>query len=95
MTKEQFWKKYIEAGELDRGKILDELAFYPDRDGLYNKVSKTLIQSYFDDIIEYMQNLKPSDNNKIIQSANPEWTKGYYAGWEAGRAELIEDRKAD
>ena len=65
MTKEEFWKRYVEADELDRHKMIDELAFYPDKDGIYNKVSRTLIQSYFDDIIEYMQNLKPFDNKKF------------------------------
>ena len=41
-----FWKKYVEADDLERRKLMDELTI-PD-------LEKGIVQSYFDDLIAYL-----------------------------------------
>ena len=54
-----FWKKYIKADEMEQSNMLNSLPIFKHKDktGLFLvSVSKTLIKSYFDDIIEYFKN---------------------------------------
>lgn len=50
-----FWKRYIQAGELERYRILEELSILEDEDGFYKYFNTTLFRSYLDDLIEYME----------------------------------------
>lgn len=50
-----FWKRYIQAGELERYRILEELPILEDEDGFYKYFNTTLFRSYLDDLIEYME----------------------------------------
>jgi len=59
MKMSNFWKKYIEDDEIKQSKMLDSLPMFQDKDktGLFlANVSKTMVKSYFDDIIEYLLN---------------------------------------
>ena len=54
-----FWKKYIKADEMEQSNMLNSLPIFKHKDktGLFlASVSKTMIKSYFDDIIEYFKN---------------------------------------
>lgn len=52
MIQGDFWKRYVEADELERHKILDELKIEKDKNGFYKHFTTTLFQSYLDDLIE-------------------------------------------
>jgi hypothetical protein len=53
-----FWDKYIKANELERHDLLETLPLSKNMDNKTHTVetvlSATLLQSYFDDLIEYM-----------------------------------------
>ena len=53
-----FWKSYIKADEMEQSKMLDELTIFQDKDKqgrFLTFVTKSLVKSYFDDIIRYFE----------------------------------------
>ena len=53
-----FWKKYVLSDELEQSKLLDELPLFQNKskNGFFLKcVTKTMIKSYFDDIIKFFE----------------------------------------
>jgi len=62
----EFWEKYMKADEIKQSKLLDELTLFKDIDksGFVKFSTKSLIKSYFDDIIKFMKdknNISPSN----------------------------------
>ena len=57
-TNEVFWKRWLESGELERLNIISELPMFDKiKYESKHKVSVTLINSYFEDLSEYMKNI--------------------------------------
>ena len=56
-----FWDRYVKANELERHDLLETLPLFKNMDNKSHTVktvlSATLLQSYFDDLIEYMGTL--------------------------------------
>ena len=56
-----FWNRYVKANELERHDLLETLPLFNNMDKKSHTVetvlSATLLQSYFDDLIEYMGTL--------------------------------------
>lgn len=57
-----FWEKYIKADELERHKLLETLPLLKGankKSGLVKTyISATLLQGYFDDLIECMESVQ-------------------------------------
>lgn len=57
-----FWEKYVKAGELERHELLETLSILKGADkktGLVRTyVSATLLQAYFDDLIECVERMQ-------------------------------------
>lgn len=56
----EFWEKYSEADEIEQRKILKTLPMFKDIDenGMLQFVSLSMIQSYFNDIIDVFKEEK-------------------------------------
>lgn len=56
----KFWEKYSEADEIEQRKILKTLPMFKDIDenGMLQFVSLSMIQSYFNDIIDVFKEEK-------------------------------------
>ncbi len=56
MVEKEFWKRWIKANELERLEILRELPIFEGRDMVKAWITPTLLNSYFEDLVIYIQN---------------------------------------
>jgi hypothetical protein len=84
-----FWNKYVEANELERHNLLETLPLFKGMDKKSGTVktilSATLLQSYFDELINYME-LKNEKNTanvyvKRTQNLKKEYGADCFKKW--------------